>query len=173
MLLLNINGPINAGKSTVCKILQHKLPQCRFVEVDDLLSDEEQKSLNLDFWGGIYERLNRLDNAIFFAKEQNNCSIFLFAYPLGGKDGNNYLRWKRFEDENTKLICITLAPRLERCLLNRGTRDLETWEKARIEEMYKLGYQNPPQADLIIDNSLQTPQETADAICTYLLGENL
>lgn len=173
MLLLNINGPINAGKSTVCRILQQKLSEARFVEVDDLLSDKEQQELNLDFWGGIFERLNRLDEVIAEAKESNACNILLFAYPLGGGDGSNYTRWKQFEDEKTKLICITLAPALDKCLSNRGTRELKDWEKARIKEMYELGYQNPPQADLIIDNSSQTPNETAELICSYLSGEKL
>ena len=40
MLILNINGPINSGKSTVSKILVQQLKSARFIEVDDLLSDE-------------------------------------------------------------------------------------------------------------------------------------
>ena len=43
MLILNINGPINAGKSTVSKILLNLLPSATLIEVDDLLSDEEQE----------------------------------------------------------------------------------------------------------------------------------
>ena len=43
MLIVNINGPINAGKSTICRLLAKDLPDCLFIEADDLLSDEEQE----------------------------------------------------------------------------------------------------------------------------------
>ena len=47
MRIININGPINSGKTTVSKLLQEKLPDCLFVEVDELLSDEEQKERHI------------------------------------------------------------------------------------------------------------------------------
>ena len=47
MLILNINGPMNSGKSTVSKILVNMLPNATFIEVDELMSDEEQKKLGL------------------------------------------------------------------------------------------------------------------------------
>lgn len=43
MLILNINGPINAGKTTVSKILVNMLSRATFIEVDDLMSEAEQE----------------------------------------------------------------------------------------------------------------------------------
>ena len=40
MLILNTNGPINAGKTTVSKLLAKMLPEALFVEIDDLLTDD-------------------------------------------------------------------------------------------------------------------------------------
>ena len=47
MRIININGPINAGKTTISKLLSACLLQSLFIEVDDLLSDEEQADLGL------------------------------------------------------------------------------------------------------------------------------
>lgn len=41
MKIVNIGGAINSGKSTVAGILTEKLKNAVFIEVDDLLSDEE------------------------------------------------------------------------------------------------------------------------------------
>lgn len=41
MLILNINDPINSGKTTVSKILVNLLSKAVFIEVDELMSDEE------------------------------------------------------------------------------------------------------------------------------------
>lgn len=165
MILINLNGPINSGKTTLCKILEKKLEECLFIEVDNLLSDDEQQNLNLDFHQGILERLDRLDKKIQEEINQKKLSILLFAYPLSSK---NYLRWKQFEDERNKLICITLSPPLEICLKNRGNRVLEEREILRIKEMYEKGYHAPKESDLIVNNENQTPQETAQHITDYL-----
>ncbi|NCB50065.1 MAG: hypothetical protein EOM53_05265 [Alphaproteobacteria bacterium] len=37
MLIVNINGPINSGKTTVSKILEKKMQNAVFIEGDDLL----------------------------------------------------------------------------------------------------------------------------------------
>ena len=60
MLILNINGPINAGKTTVSKILEKRFDNALFVEVDDLMSAEEEKRLGLSKEQGWQERQNRL-----------------------------------------------------------------------------------------------------------------
>ena len=52
MLILNINGPINSGKSTVSKLLVQMLPHAVFIEVDDLVSDDEEKKLGLTMQAG-------------------------------------------------------------------------------------------------------------------------
>ena len=64
MKIININGPINSGKSTVSKLLAEQIPNALFIEVDDLLSDEEQETLGLSMEKGWAERTNRLAKII-------------------------------------------------------------------------------------------------------------
>lgn len=163
-IILNINGPINAGKSTVSKILEQKLENALFIEVDNLMSDTEEKELGLSMREGWRERLNRLDKIIEQRKKENFRYI-IFAYPM---DEENYRRWCKFTDLNTVFLNITLAPRIEVCLQNRGTRNLTEWEQKRIKDMYEANFHAPLHSDLIIDNSQQTPQQTVAVIKTFL-----
>ena len=165
MKIININGPINAGKTTVSKLLTEKLPHCLFVEVDELVSDEEQEKLHLKLEEGWAKRLKRLDEIIIKEKKNKRYENILFAYPMTEK---TYHRWKLWEDENTKFINITLAPNLEACLKNRGNRVLTEWEKQRIKQMYTSNYHAPKYADLIVDNSQQTPEETLAVIEVFI-----
>ena len=165
MQIININGPINSGKTTVSKLLVNSLPQALFIEVDELLSDEEQAKLGLSMEEGWAERTNRLAKIIKQEKAKAAYRNIVFAYPISP---NLYQEWKSLEDKNTSFVNITLAPKLEVCLQNRGTRELDDWEIKRIKQMYQEGYQNPPCADLIIDNSNQSPQETTKEIINFL-----
>ena len=72
MKILNINGPINSGKTTISKLLQKKLPKSFFIEVDELLSDDEQKKLSLSRKEGWEERLQRLDKIVV---QEKNCCV--------------------------------------------------------------------------------------------------
>ena len=165
MLILNINGPINSGKSTVSKLLMQILPHAVFIEVDDLLSDDEEKKLGLTIQAGWAERLNRLDKIISQQKNQQQYETIIFAYPM---TENLYQRWSAHVDRNTRFIAVTLAPSLENCLTNRGARTLTNWEIGRIREMYNENYHRPTNADLIIDNDGQTPHQTAQQIAYYV-----
>ena len=140
MLIVNINGPINAGKSTVGRILPQLLDNAFFLEVDELLSDEEQEKLQLDFKSGIAERLRRLAEVMQNEKKLQRYNFLFFAYPMSQR---NFDSWRQWTDEHDKFVCVTLAPSMEMCLKNRGTRELSEREKNRIVEMYKHGYQNP------------------------------
>lgn len=164
MRIININGPINSGKTTISKLLKEKLPFCLFIEVDELLSDEEQKKLHLNREDGWAERLKRLNSIIVEEKKLQRYENIIFAYPMSIK---TYHQWKLWEDANTKFINITLAPKLDVCLQNRGTRGLTEQEKQRIKQMYDEGYSCPEFSDCVIDNSLQTPQETITEILKY------
>lgn len=163
-VIININGPINSGKSTVSKLLNRQFKNSVFIEVDDLMSDEEQSALGLSLRAGWAERLNRLDKEIIKLKA-SDCDFIIFAYPM---DDANYKRWRKFADLNTVFLSITLAPSLEVCLQNRGQRELTAWEKSRIAQMYTENYQAPQHSDLIICNDAQTPEETVDIITDFL-----
>lgn len=165
MKIININGPINSGKTTVSKILIKKLGSSLFVEVDDLISDEEQVQLGLSMEQGWAERVNRLDNLLQTEILKDRYKFIIFAYPLVEK---TYERFKALEKDDIKFINITLSPSLEVCLTNRGQRELDNWEINRIRQMYAENYHNPVFADLIIDNSKQTPEETAKTILNFL-----
>ena len=165
MLILNINGPINSGKSTVSKLLVQILSRAIFIEVDDLLSDDEEKKLGLTIQAGWGERLNRLDRIIADQKNQRQYETIIFAYPM---TENLYRRWSAHIDKNTRFIAVTLAPSLENCLTNRGTRILTDWEIGRIREMYNENYHRPVNSDLIINNDGQTPHQTAKQIADYV-----
>lgn len=161
MLILNINGPMNSGKSTVSKILVNLLPNATFIEVDELMSDEEQEKLGLSLQQGWLERHKRLNQKLQAFKKSHEYETVIFAYPIAD---NTYQDWKAMEDDQTKFMNITLAPSLEECLKNRGTRELNDWERNRIKEMYEEGYQNRSYSDFIINNDDKTPTETANII---------
>ena len=165
MKVVNINGPINSGKSTVSKLLVEKLNKALFIEVDDLLSDEEQEVLGLHMEAGWKERTDRLYKLVNEYKKTKKYDVIVFAYPISK---GLFDEWKTFEDDKTSFVNITLAPKLEVCLTNRGQRELEDWEINRIKQMYDEGYHNREFADLIIDNSNQTPQESVDEILRFL-----
>lgn len=165
MKIININGPINSGKTTVSKLLAEQMSDALFIEVDDLLSDEEQETLGLSMEKGWAERTNRLSKMIVKYKKTKQYNVIIFAYPISK---NLYNEWKAWEDEYTCFVNVTLAPRLDVCLQNRGNRELDAWELNRIRQMYDEGYHKPEFADLIIDNSEQTPQETVNEILAFL-----
>ena len=165
MLILNINGPINSGKTTVSKILVNLLPNATFVEVDELMNDEEQEKLGLSLKEGWAERKRRLNEKLLALKQSKEYETVIFAYPISEE---SYQKWSALADENTQFLNITLAPSLEECLKNRGTRELDNWERNRIRKMYEEGYQNRSYSDFIINNDNQTPEETAEIIKGFI-----
>ncbi len=165
MLILNINGPINSGKTTVSKILVNLLSNAAFIEVDELMTDEQQEQLGLSLEKGWVERKKRLEEKLLVLKLSQEYETVIFAYPI---DETSYKQWSLMVDKNTRFLNITLAPSLEECLKNRGTRELNSWEKERIVQMYKEGYHNRPYSDFIINNDSQTPKETAEIIKKFV-----
>ncbi|MBO4519949.1 MAG: hypothetical protein J5787_01960 [Alphaproteobacteria bacterium] len=164
MLILNINGPINAGKTTVSRILEKLLPDSLFIEVDNLLSEDEAKQLGLSMDEAFCESVDRLERLILKEKEEKRHSVVFFAYPIGRE---YYDRWKGYEDEHTRFFNVTLSPSEEECL-RRGGDDMSVWEHDRILQMYEEGCHNPGFSDLIIHNDNQTPEETARVVLDFL-----
>ena len=165
MLILNINGPMNSGKSTVSKILVNMLTNATFIEVDELMSDQKQEQLGLSLKEGWVERTKRLNKKLLSLKQSKAFETIIFAYPIAD---NTYQDWKAMADNQTHFLNITLAPSLEECLKNRGTRELNDWERNRIRQMYEEGYQNRPYSDFIINNDHQTPKQTAEIIKDFV-----
>ena len=165
MLILNINGPINSGKTTVSKILVNLLSKAVFIEVDELMSDAEHEKLGLSLKEGWSERKKRLDEKLYSLKQSKEFETVIFAYPITEE---SYQKWSGLADKTTRFINITLAPSLDECLKNRGTRELTDWERNRIQQMYEEGYQHRPYSDFIINNDNQTPEETAEIIKGFI-----
>ena len=103
-----------------------------------------------------------LENAVSvitnFAKRNLNVII---PYPLSEK--NHDYMMENLKVLDTSIHIFTLAPKLEKTLTNRGTRELNDWGKERIKHHYTIGIPNPTFGE-IIDNSDQTPEETVQYI---------
>ena len=147
-----ISGPINAGKSTVARLLAQKFPGGIYVDGDDLAA------------GGIplEEKIPLvLDRIIETARAATGQHIFV-AYPLRSKD------WRRLERElgatGIETICVTLAPPIAVALSDRPGRSLNEKERRRIREMYDEGYHRRPFSLAIFDNGEETPEQTAERI---------
>ena len=147
-----ISGPINAGKSTVARLLALKFPGGIYVDGDDLAAGgmplEEKIPLVLD---GIVDA----------ARAARGRHIFV-AYPLRSED------WRRLERElgatGIETICVTLAPPIAVALSDRPGRSLSEKERRRIHEMYDEGYYQRPFSRAICDNGEETPEQTAESI---------
>jgi tRNA uridine 5-carbamoylmethylation protein Kti12 len=159
-MIIFINGSVNAGKTTVAKILAKKLSNTAVVEIDSLremiewMPIDEAVPLNLE---------NSISVIKNFAKRNLNVIV---SYPLSQ---NNYdYVVSELKDIDTKIYFFTLAPKLETILTNRGERELNDWERERIKHHYGVGINNPS-FGIIIDNSDQIPEETAEFIFSKIL----
>ena len=158
-MIIFINGSINSGKSTVAKILAAKLTNVALVEIDSL-------SEMID-WMPIDKAVPiNLENAVSVIRNFSNRGLnVIVPYPLSQKN-YDYMN-DCLKDLDTKIYTFTLAPSIEKALTNRGTRELTDWERERIQHHYNVGIQRPSFGE-IIDNSEQTPEETAELISAML-----
>jgi adenylate kinase family enzyme len=154
-MLIFLNGSVNAGKSTVAKILAKKLSNTAVVEIDSLRE--------MIAWMPIGEAVPiNLENAILVIKNfvKRNLNVIV-PYPLSQ---NNYdYVFNELKNIDTKIYFFTLAPKLEKILTNRGERELNEGEKERIKHHYSIGINNPS-FGIVIDNSDQIPEQTAEEI---------
>lgn len=154
-MIIFINGSINAGKSTVAKILMKELPNTALIEIDvfhDMIN-----------WMPIDKSVPiNLENAVSVIKNFVKRGLgVIIPYPLSQKD-YDYMT-SELKEVNVKIYFFTLAPKLEKVLTNRGTRELDSWEKDRIRYHYDIGIHAPNFGE-VIDNSEQSPEETANII---------
>ncbi|MDE1975538.1 MAG: hypothetical protein KGI49_03465, partial [Patescibacteria group bacterium] len=151
-MIIFLNGSINAGKSTVAKLLAKRLPDCALVEIDALREMIE--------WMPIDRAVPiNLENAVAVIRNFVGRKMdVIVPYPLSQKN-HDYLT-DELKDLDTDIRVFTLAPRLEKALTDRGGRELSDWEKERVKHHYDIGIHSPSFGE-IIDNSDQTPEETA------------
>jgi len=159
-MIIFISGPVNSGKTTVSKILERRIKNLAVVEVDDLRKMIE--------WMPLEDAIPiNLENAISvirtFTKKGLNT---IMAYPIR-KENHDYLI-NNLKDLNVNINIFTLSPNMESILKNRGTRKLTEWETERIKYHYSIGIANPSYGE-IIDNTYQTPEETANIILSKII----
>ena len=154
-MVIFINGSINAGKSTVAKLLSQKIKNTVVLEIDALrdmipwVPLEESIPMNLENAASLIHN---------FKKAGFNVIV---PYPLSRKNFD-FLREKLGKDfEDCRFF--TLSPALETAAADRGERKLNDWEKERVKYHYGVGINKPDFGD-IIDNTHQTPEETTDLI---------
>lgn len=135
----------------VGKLLATKLDY-EFIEFDDVRNTISEpnidKALPLVFEKGI-KMLNKLNN---------NGKSVVVAYPLSQKNYDLLVN-----KLSTPPQVITLSPRLDVVLKDRGDRKLDDEERERIKYHYQIGI-NSPKFGYIIDNSDLSIQETVQKI---------
>jgi adenylate kinase family enzyme len=158
-MIVFLNGSINAGKSTVAKILAKEMKNTALLEIDTFHEMIE--------WIPIDKAIPiNLENALSVIRNFIKREISVIVpYPLSQKNYDYMI--SGLKDLETDIHIFTLAPRLEKVLANRGTRELNEQEKERIKHHYDIGIPNPTFGE-IVDNSGQTPQETADYILSKI-----
>lgn len=140
--IIVVSGPINAGKTTIGRALAKAIDGAVFIDGDDHDAPEDAP-LALRIEAG----LKRLSDEI----ARNPARWLVIAYPLRDKDHERLLEVA--QARGARLLTVTLAPPLEVCLSDRGSRALDDWERARICEMYTEGYHQPAFSDLVVSGA--------------------
>lgn len=158
-MIIFLNGSINAGKSTVAKILVSEMKNTALMEIDafhemiEWMPIDQAVPLNLE---------NAVSVISTFIKRGLTVIV---PYPLSQKN-YEYMN-ESLAELGTKIYFFTLSPKIDKALINRGERELSEQEKDRIKHHYNIGISNPKFGE-IIDNSEQTPKETADYILSKI-----
>jgi len=153
-MIILLNGSINAGKSTVAKLLAQKLSDSIVVEPDDF---DKKRDLPLDkrFKRNLADALVAVKAVVRVGK---SCIV---PYPLSQRSYDFVV--DELKDLDQKIFAFTLNPGLEIASVNRGTRELTSWERDRIKIHHDTGI-HQPKFGVIIDSSRQTSEETAEEI---------
>ncbi len=160
--MLFINGNMNSGKTTIGKLLEEKVSNSVFIDVDYIIKNYSFYEDSLTFPEYAELRFNKM---LDYIKNIKDNKFYIFGYLFFE------YRYKKLIDllgEN-KFLFVTLSPPLDFLLKNKETRELKNIEKSKIEAFHKLGIHNFPNHGVSIDNSSYSPQETADRIKKMLL----
>lgn len=153
MVVICLNGPINAGKSTIGRVLADRLPDAEFIEGDDHGIPE-----GVPFEEMIAQATAWLAGLIG-AKQR---AFLVIAYPLRPEDF--VLLQEASARRGARLFVVTLAPPMELVLNDRGARKLDDEERARIRAMYAEGYASRDFSDMIV-----TDVEAPDIMASHIV----
>ena len=153
--LISISGSINSGKTTISQVLLQRLPNSAHIRGDWVrhfvpwLPLEDAVPITIRNIASI--SANFLDAGI----------DVIVDYPLSRPD----YEWltSAVGAKASSRHAFVLSPRLEVAQSQRGERVLSEWEVSRIGYHYASGLNNPGFGQ-VVDNSEQTPEETATLI---------
>ena len=148
---------MNAGKTTVARILKDKIPRVAHVE----------KLRQFIEWMPIEESIPlNMKNITSLTRNFVQAGLnVIISYPVSSE---NFATVQRsLADLGQDIQVFTLAPSLDIVTTNRGQRELADWEVDVIRESYTDGLATPD-FGVIIDNSHQTPDQTAQYILDTL-----
>lgn len=168
MNFINISGVPMAGKSTTGKMLVKKLNELGqkavFIEVDDLILDSEKHGKNLQEKEEI--KRNRLLEQLKQHKKDKDCSVVVFACLMDTKLSDTC---KKLCGKENDFISISLVPKLEALISKRGERAPTPEIIKLITKMYnEWGFSKPKTADLIIDNTRITLEQSVEQIMDFI-----
>lgn len=152
MIVICLNGPINAGKSTIGRVLAGMLPDAEFIEGDDHGIPE-----GVPFEEMIEQATAWLAGLI----GEKQRAFLVIAYPLRPEDF--ILLREASTKRGARLFVVTLAPPMKLVLKDRGERKLDDEERARIREMYEEGYAARNFSDMIVTD-IESPDAMARRI---------
>lgn len=158
-MIIFINGSINAGKSTIAKLLTERIPQTANVEIDALRNfigwQELDKAIPIN-----------LDNAISIIRNfHKNGYNVVIPYPLSENNYKYIQEW--LQDISNELYFFTLVPTIKKAQTSTQERKISEEEYKRIQYHYDIGIPSPSFWKTI-DNTLQTPEETCNEILVSL-----
>lgn len=153
-MIVILNGPINAGKTTIAQLLCRKIPNTAHVEVDKVREF-------IDWMEGSEGWIISFETAIEIAKKfvEKGLNV-IFTYHISKEDYEEIV--KNLHPHDQHIYAFTLKPAKKVLLQNRGNREMSRREINRINELYdREMYRSYGE---IIDNTNQKPDETADII---------
>jgi cytidylate kinase len=160
-MIVFICGAINAGKSSVGKLLADRL-NAAFIEGDSVRNFLSMLTVD-EARPAIVEGIVAATAA--FAKRDFSVVV---AYPLWNDD---YERLQAgLAGVKAPVHYIALNPSLKVAQTNRGGREIGEWEINRIKELYEKGVNKPDFAESV-DNSDMTAEECADHIYSMLTSK--
>lgn len=155
--MLFINGNINSGKTTIGKLLEEKISNSIFIDVDYITNDYSYFQNSLTF--PEYAEL-RFNTMLDYIKNIQDNKFYIFGYLFFEYRYKEILNL--FGKNN--FLFVTLCPPLDFLLKDKEARQLKDIERSKIEYFHKLGIHNFPNCGVSIDNSSYSAQETADMI---------
>lgn len=153
--LLVISGSVHAGKSTVSELLVSLLPRAAHVSGDALRHFVTRLPLGESIPLTLRNIISVSSNFLAAGFD------VVIDYPLSKSDYTCLS--DALSGEATATYAFILSPRLEVAQNQRGDRVLSAREVERIAYHYRTSLHNPG-FGVLIDNSDQTPEETASTI---------